>query len=118
MSESLSFAEINQRLEGVHLFHDYVLVYPLGRTEFQSTLIEIPGSADVPNFGYVVAAGPGRLTAKRAHIPIGVAPGDRVLYESRAGDRIEAGGLSLLLLKESFLSGVLEGEDDGDSQPH
>jgi co-chaperonin GroES (HSP10) len=108
MKDRLTYEEVSKLLEGVELFHDYVLIYPLGRTDFQSTLLEIPDSANVPNFGFVIATGPGRLSNKRVAIATGVQPGDTILYEYRSTDRVEMGGVSLILIQERFVMGVAE----------
>lgn len=48
----------------------------------------------------VVAVGPGRLDEDGEHVPIGVEPGDRILFSIR-GVEVEVDGRDLMLMKES-----------------
>ena len=60
--------------------------------------------------GEVVAVGPGGRDEAGKLIPIDIKVGDRVLFGKWSGTEVKIDGEDLLIMKESDIMGVLEGE--------
>ena len=72
--------------------------------------IFIPDTAqEKPVEGEIVAVGPGARDEKGTIVPLGVEPGDRVLFGKWSGSEIKLDGEDLLIMKESDVMGVIEG---------
>ena len=65
-------------------------------------------SAEENNIGQVVAIGDGTLTKKNIKIPVAVKVGDRVMFVSGTGIKVNVDGCELLVLKESDIIGIFD----------
>ena len=90
--------------------HDRVLVRPVEQEEKTAGGIIIPDIAkEKPMEGKVVAIGPGtRSKDGRVH-PLDVKVGDRVLFGKWSGTEIKLDGDEFMIMKESDLMGIIEG---------
>jgi chaperonin GroES len=88
---------------------DKVLVERVESQEKTAGGIVLPDTAkEKPTEGRVVAVGDGRTTDEGKRIPLGVKPGDRVLFGSFAGTAIKDAGKEYLILEEGDLLGVID----------
>jgi chaperonin GroES len=62
-----------------------------------------------PVEGKVVAIGPGARNKDGALLPMGVKPGDRVLFGKWSGTEVKLDGEELMIMKESDIMGIIEG---------
>jgi chaperonin GroES len=89
--------------------HDRVLirrVLPEGKT---TGGIIIPDTAqEKPMEGEIVAVGPGARDDKGAMVPLGVKPGDRILFGKWSGAEIKLDGKDLLIMSESDIMGIID----------
>ncbi|HVG48639.1 MAG TPA: co-chaperone GroES [Rubellimicrobium sp.] len=91
--------------------HDRVLVRRVTAEEKTAGGIIVPDTAkEKPQEGEVVAAGPGTLDDKGELRPLDVKAGDRVLFGKWSGTEVKLDGEELLIMKESDILGVLEGQ--------
>ena len=91
--------------------HDRVLVRRVTAEEKSSGGIIIPDTAkEKPQEGEVVAAGSGTINDKGDLRPLDVKPGDRILFGKWSGTEVKLDGEELLIMKESDIMGVLEGQ--------
>jgi chaperonin GroES len=91
--------------------HDRVLVNRIEVQEKTPGGIIIPDTAkEKPVEGEVLAVGPGAPDETGKLRPLGVKPGDRVLFAKWAGTEVLIGGEERLILKESDILGVIEGD--------
>jgi chaperonin GroES len=91
--------------------HDRVVVRRLAAEEKTSGGIIIPDTAqEKPMEGEVVAAGPGARDEQGKIVALEVKAGDRVLFGKWSGTEVKLDGEELLIMKESDLMGVIEGE--------
>lgn len=89
--------------------HDRVLVRRIDAEERTAGGIIIPDTAkEKPQEGEVIAAGPGGRNEDGQLVPLGVKPGDRVLFGKWSGTEVKIDGKELLIMKESDLLGVVE----------
>ncbi len=89
---------------------DRVLVRRIEQDERTTGGIIIPDNAkEKPQEGEVIAAGPGVRDEKGVLQPLGVKPGDRVLFGKWSGTEVKLNGEDLLVMKESDIMGILEG---------
>ncbi len=90
--------------------HDRVVVRRLTAEAKTAGGIIIPDTAqDKPTEGEVVAAGPGARDEKGQIVALVVKAGDRVLFGKWSGTEVKLDGEELLIMKESDLMGVVEG---------
>jgi chaperonin GroES len=90
--------------------HDRVVVRRLTAEAKTAGGIIIPDTAqDKPTEGEVVAAGPGARDEKGQIVALVVKAGDRVLFGKWSGTEVKLDGEDLLIMKESDLMGVVEG---------
>ena len=61
-----------------------------------------------PLEGEVVAIGPGARNKDGALLPMGVKPGDRVLFGKWSGTEVKLDGEELMIVSEADIMGVLE----------
>jgi chaperonin GroES len=61
-----------------------------------------------PHEGEVVAIGPGARNKDGALLPMGVKPGDRVLFGKWSGTEVKLDGEELMIMSEADIMGVLE----------
>jgi chaperonin GroES len=90
--------------------HDRVVLRRLTAEEKTAGGIIIPDTAqEKPTEAEVVAVGPGIRDEQGKTVPLGVQPGDKVLFGKWSGTEVKIGGEDLLILKESDILGVVEG---------
>jgi chaperonin GroES len=91
--------------------HDRVVVRRLAAEEKTSGGIIIPDTAqEKPMEGEIVAAGPGARDEQGRVVALEVKAGDRVLFGKWSGTEVKLDGEELLIMKESDLMGVIEGQ--------
>lgn len=91
---------------------DRVVVEPIEQEETTASGIILPETAkEKPQKGTIVAAGPGARDEDGDRIALDVKVGDMVLYAKYAGTEFKVDGKKLLILKESDLLGIIEGEE-------
>ena len=91
---------------------DRVVVEPLEGEEVTPGGILLPETAkEKPQQGLILSVGPGRRDEDGKIIPMDVKNGDKVLYAKYAGTEIKVEGKKLLILKESDLFAIVEGEE-------
>ena len=91
--------------------HDRIVVKCIGAEDKTAGGIIIPDSAkEKPSQGEVVAVGPGGRDEAGKLIPIDLKVGDKVLFGKWSGTEVKIDGQDLLIMKESDILGVLEGE--------
>jgi chaperonin GroES len=90
--------------------HDRVVLRRLTAEEKTVGGIIIPDTAqEKPTEAEVVAVGPGVRDEQGNPVPLGVKPGDKVLFGKWSGTEVKIGGEDLLILKEGDILGVVEG---------
>jgi len=91
--------------------HDRVVVKRVEAEEKTKGGIIIPDTAkEKPQEGEVIAAGPGGRDESGKLIPLDVKAGDRILFGKWSGTEIKLDGEDLLIMKESDVMGIVEGE--------
>ena len=91
--------------------HDRVVVRRLNAEEKTAGGIIIPDTAkEKPMEGEVVAVGPGARGEDGKLHPLDVKPGDRVLFGKWSGTEVKLDGEELLIMKESDIMGIIEGQ--------
>ncbi len=92
-------------------FGDHILVKRASQEEKTAGGIIIPDTAkEKPSQGEVVAVGPGGRDESGKLIPIDLKVGDVVLFGKWSGTEVKIDGPELLIMKESDILGVLEGQ--------
>lgn len=91
--------------------HDRVLVRRVEENEKTPGGIIIPDTAkEKPQEGKVVAVGPGSRGDDGKITPLTVQAGDRILFSKWSGTEVRIDGEDLLIMKESDILGVIEGQ--------
>ncbi len=91
--------------------HDRVVVRRVEEDTKTAGGIIIPDTAkEKPQQGEVIAVGPGARDEQGEVQPLDVKAGDRVLFGKWSGTEVKIDGEDLLIMKESDIMGVLEGE--------
>jgi chaperonin GroES len=91
--------------------HDRVVVRRVEEDAKTAGGIIIPDTAkEKPQQGEVIAVGPGARDEQGEVVPLDVKAGDRVLFGKWSGTEVKIDGEDLLIMKESDIMGVLEGE--------
>jgi chaperonin GroES len=91
--------------------HDRVVVRRITPTDKTVGGIIIPDTVqEKPQEGEVLAAGPGARNEQGAIVALDVKAGDRVLFGKWSGTEVKIDGEDLLIMKESDLLGVVEGQ--------
>ncbi|MGQ9369870.1 co-chaperone GroES [Azospirillum sp. ST 5-10] len=91
--------------------HDRVLVRRLESDSKTKGGIIIPDTAkEKPQEGEVVAVGAGARDESGRLLPLDVKAGDRVLFGKWSGTEVKVDGEDYLIMKESDILGVIEGE--------
>jgi len=89
--------------------HDRLVVRQIEAETTTAGGIVIPDKAtEKPTQGEVLAVGPGQVTDNGQVRPLDVKPGDRVLYNQYAGNKVKHEGEELLILKESDVLAIVE----------
>ena len=90
---------------------DRVLVRRVKEEEKTKGGIIIPDTAkEKPQEGEIVAVGPGARDEQGKVQPLDVKVGDRILFGKWSGSEVTISGEDLLIMKESDVLGVLEGQ--------
>lgn len=91
--------------------HDRILIRRIEAEEKTAGGIIIPDTAkEKPQEGEVVAVGPGVRDESGKRIPLDVKAGDRILFGKWSGSEVILDGEDLLIMKESDVMGVIEGQ--------
>src|SRR5690242_9503851 len=91
--------------------HDRVVVRRLEGEEKSKGGIIIPDTAkEKPQEGQVVAVGPGARDEAGKLIPLDVKAGDRIIFGKWSGTEVKIDGEELLIMKESDIMGIIEGQ--------
>ena len=91
--------------------HDRVVVKRIEDDTRTAGGIIIPDTAkEKPMQGEIVAVGPGARDEAGKLVPLEVAKGDRVLFGKWSGTEVKIDGKELLIMKESDILGVIEGQ--------
>ena len=91
--------------------HDRVVVRRIAAEEKTKGGIIIPDTAqEKPQEGEVIAVGPGGRDENGKLIPIDLKAGNRVLFGKWSGTEIKLDGEELLIMKESDIMGIIEGQ--------
>jgi chaperonin GroES len=94
--------------------HDRVVVKRLEQDEKTTGGIIIPDTAkEKPMQGEVLAVGPGAKDDQGSVQPLDVQVGDTVLFGKWSGTEVTIDGQDVLIMKESDIMGVLEGQAAG-----
>ena len=90
---------------------DRVLVRRVKEEEKTKGGIIIPDTAkEKPQEGEIIAVGPGARDEQGKVQPLDVKVGDRILFGKWSGTEVSLSGEDLLIMKESDVLGVLEGQ--------
>jgi chaperonin GroES len=91
--------------------HDRIVIRRVEEEEKTKGGIIIPDTAkEKPQEGEVIAAGAGARDESGKLVPLDVKAGDRVLFGKWSGTEVKIDGEDLLIMKESDVMGVIEGE--------
>src|SRR5579871_2463314 len=91
--------------------HDRVVVRRIEAEEKTKGGIIIPDTAkEKPQEGEVVAVGSGARDESGKLVPLDVKAGDRVLFGKWSGTEVKIDGEDLLIMKESDIMGIIEGQ--------
>jgi chaperonin GroES len=94
--------------------HDRVVVRRLEAEEKTAGGIIIPDTAkEKPMEGEVVAVGPGARDETGKLVPLDVKEKDRILFGKWSGTEVKLDGEELLIMKESDIMGIVEGQPAG-----
>jgi len=91
--------------------HDRVVVRRITAEEKTRGGIIIPDTAqEKPMEGEVIAVGPGARNEQGEIVALDVKAGDRILFGKWSGTEVKLDGEELLIMKESDIMGVVEGQ--------
>ena len=91
--------------------HDRVVIERVDAEAKTAGGIIIPDTAqEKPQEGRVIAVGPGGRDENGKLIPIDVKVGDRILFGKWSGTEVKLDGEELLIMKESDIMGIIEGQ--------
>jgi chaperonin GroES len=91
--------------------HDRVVVRRLEAEEKTAGGIIIPDTAkEKPMEGEVISVGPGARDEAGKLVPLDVKAGDRILFGKWSGTEVKLDGEELLIMKESDIMGIVEGQ--------
>jgi chaperonin GroES len=91
--------------------HDRVVVKRITAEEKTRGGIIIPDTAqEKPMEGEVVAVGPGARNETGEIVALDVKAGDRILFGKWSGTEVKLDGEELLIMKESDIMGIVEGQ--------
>ncbi len=91
--------------------HDRVVIRRLSPKEKTSGGIIIPDTAqEKPMEGEVVAVGPGARNEQGQIVALDVKAGDRILFGKWSGTEVKLDGEELLIMKETDIMGIIEGQ--------
>ncbi|MFO1322881.1 MAG: co-chaperone GroES [Burkholderiales bacterium] len=88
--------------------HDRVIVKRLEEERKSAGGIVIPDTAaEKPSMGEIVAVGPGKTDDNGKLIPIGVKPGDKILFGKYSGQEFKLEGTDYLHMREDDIIGIV-----------
>ena len=88
--------------------HDRVIVKRLEEERKSAGGIVIPDTAaETPSMGEVVAVGPGKTDEHGKLQPMGVKPGDKVLFGKYSGQEFKMDNADLLHMREDDIIGIV-----------
>jgi chaperonin GroES len=88
--------------------HDRIIVKRLEEERKSAGGIVIPDTAaEKPSMGEVVYAGPGKTDDNGKLVPMGVKPGDKVLFGKYSGQEFKLEGQDLLHMREDDIIGIV-----------
>ncbi len=91
--------------------HDRVVIRRVTAEEKTRGGIIIPDTAqEKPMEGEVIAVGPGARDEQGQIVALDVKAGDRILFGKWSGTEVKLDGEELLIMKESDIMGVIEGQ--------
>ena len=91
--------------------HDRVVVRRLEAEEKTAGGIIIPDTAkEKPMEGEIIAVGPGARDETGKLVALDVKAGDRILFGKWSGTEVKLDGEELLIMKESDIMGIIEGQ--------
>ena len=91
--------------------HDRVVIRRVNQEEKSRGGIIIPDTAkEKPMEGEIVAVGPGARDETGKLVPLDVKDGDRILFGKWSGTEVKLDGEDLLIMKESDIMGIIEGQ--------
>ena len=91
--------------------HDRVVVKRVAEEEKTKGGIIIPDTAkEKPMEGEIVSVGPGARDESGKLVPLDVKAGDRILFGKWSGTEVKLDGEELLIMKESDIMGIIEGQ--------
>jgi chaperonin GroES len=91
--------------------HDRVVVRRIEAEEKTAGGIIIPDTAkEKPMEGEVIAVGPGARDEAGKLVPLDVKAGNRILFGKWSGTEVKLDGEELLIMKESDIMGIIEGQ--------
>src|SRR5213596_3846561 len=91
--------------------HDRVVVRRIEAEEKTAGGLIIPDTAkEKPMEGEVIAVGPGARNEQGQIVALDVREGDRILFGKWSGTEVKLDGEELLIMKESDIMGVIEGQ--------
>ena len=94
--------------------HDRVVVRRLEAEEKTAGGIIIPDTAkEKPMEGEVIAVGAGARDEAGKLVPLDVKAGDRILFGKWSGTEVKLDGEEVLIMKESDIMGIIEGQPAG-----
>src|SRR5919205_3622085 len=96
---------------GFRPLHDRILVRRVEAEEKTAGGIIIPDTAkEKPMEGEVIATGPGARNEQGQLVALDGKAGDRNLFGKWSGTEVKLGGEELLIMKESDIMGIIEGQ--------
>ena len=88
--------------------HDRVIVKRLEEERQSAGGILIPDTAaEKPSMGEVVAVGPGKTGESGKLQPMGVKPGEKILFGKYSGQEFKMDGANLLHMREDDIIGIV-----------
>jgi chaperonin GroES len=88
--------------------HDRVIVKRLEEERKSAGGIVIPDTAaEKPSMGEIIAVGPGKTDDNGKLIPIGVKPGDKILFGKYSGQEFKLEGADYLHMREDDIIGIV-----------
>ena len=89
--------------------HDRVILKRVEEERKTAGGIVIPDTAaEKPQTGEVVAVGPGKTDDHGKLVPMGVKPGDKVLFGKYSGQEFKMDGQDLLHMREDDVIGIVD----------
>jgi chaperonin GroES len=113
VSQSLHDGSAKRRRDPMNFrpLHDRVVIRRVTAEEKSSGGIIIPDTAqEKPMQGEVIAVGPGARNEQGQIIALDLKAGDRILFGKWSGTEVKLDGEELLIMKESDIMGVIEGQ--------